>query len=177
MSSGIKKLHAAQETRVWSLHCEDPLEKGMATHSSILAWRIPWSEEHGGLQSKGSQRVRHDWATNLKSPTHWRHCGVFMQAFLPTAVGKKSIDYLDLTRKELEPCWRIPLVSQILGFKMKPGLISCRRRMQCGLGKVFLWNCLYSPQNAAGLLDELKILNIGFEFLSNHLCSTRVKKH
>ena len=44
---------------------EDPLEKEMATHSSILAWKIPWTEEPGGLQSMGSQRVRHDWATNL----------------------------------------------------------------------------------------------------------------
>jgi len=74
----------------------------------------------------------------LKPPTHWRHCGVFMQAFLPTAVDKESIDYLDLTREELEPCRRIPLVSQTLGFKMKPGLIPCRCRMWCGLGKVFL---------------------------------------
>ena len=44
---------------------EDPLEKEMATHSSILAWRIPWMEEPGGLQSTGSQRVRHDWVTSL----------------------------------------------------------------------------------------------------------------
>ena len=44
---------------------EDPLEKEMATHSSILAWKIPWTEEHGGLQSMGSQRVRHDWGTSL----------------------------------------------------------------------------------------------------------------
>ena len=44
---------------------EDPLEKKMATHSSILAWRIPWTEEPGGLQFTGSQRVRHDWATSL----------------------------------------------------------------------------------------------------------------
>ena len=43
----------------------DPLEKEMATHSSILAWKIPWTEEPGGLQSTGSQRVRHDWATSL----------------------------------------------------------------------------------------------------------------
>jgi len=49
-----------QETRVPSLGQEDPLEKGMATHSSILAWRSPWTEEPGGLQSIGSQRVRHD---------------------------------------------------------------------------------------------------------------------
>ena len=49
-----------QETQVPSLVQEDPLEKGMATHSNILAWRIPWTEEPGGLQSMGSQRVRHD---------------------------------------------------------------------------------------------------------------------
>ena len=48
---------------IWSLGVEDPLEKERATHSSILAWRIPWSEEPGGLQSMGSQRVGHDWAT------------------------------------------------------------------------------------------------------------------
>ena len=61
----VKNLPAAQETQVQLLDCEDPLEKGMATHSSILAWRILWTEEPGGLQSKGSQRVRHDWVTNI----------------------------------------------------------------------------------------------------------------
>ena len=55
-----KNLPAKQETWVWSLGWEDPLEKRMATHSSILVWRIPWTEEPGGLQSMGSQRVRHD---------------------------------------------------------------------------------------------------------------------
>ena len=54
------------ETWVWSLGWEDPLEKDMASHSSILAWRIPWTEEPGGLQSTGLQRVRHDWATSLQ---------------------------------------------------------------------------------------------------------------
>ena len=52
-----------QETWVQSLGQEDPLEEEMATHASILAWRIPWTEESGGLQSMGSQRVRHDLAT------------------------------------------------------------------------------------------------------------------
>ena len=52
-----------QVTQVRSLGWEDPLGKGMATHSSILAWRIPWTEEPGGLQSMGSQRVGHDLAT------------------------------------------------------------------------------------------------------------------
>ena len=58
----VKNLPAIQETWVWSLGQEGPLEKEMATHSSILAWRIPWTEELGGLQSMGSQ-VRHDLAT------------------------------------------------------------------------------------------------------------------
>ena len=52
-----------QETQVQSLGGEDPLEKGMATHSSILAWKIPWTEEPGGLESWGSQRVGHNLAT------------------------------------------------------------------------------------------------------------------
>ena len=56
----VNNLPAMQETWVRSLSCENPLEKRMATHSSILAWRIPWSEEPGGLQSTGSQRVGHD---------------------------------------------------------------------------------------------------------------------
>ena len=56
----VKNLRAMQETHVRSLGQEDPLEKGMATHSSILAWRIPWTEKPGGLQSMGLQRVRPD---------------------------------------------------------------------------------------------------------------------
>ena len=58
----VKNLPAMQEMWVISLEREDPLEKGMATHSSILAWKIPWTEEPGRLQSMGSQRVGHDWA-------------------------------------------------------------------------------------------------------------------
>ena len=61
---------AMKETWVQSLCQEDPLEKGMATHSSILAWRCPWTEEPGGLQPTGWQRVRHDWATNTSSFTY-----------------------------------------------------------------------------------------------------------
>ena len=60
MAQMVMNLPAVQETCVQSLGRKDPLEKGMATHSSILAWRIPWTEEPRGLQSMGSQRVRHD---------------------------------------------------------------------------------------------------------------------
>ena len=60
MDLTVKSLPAMQETRVRSLGWEDPLEKGMATHSTILAWRIPWKEGTGRLQSTGSRRVGHD---------------------------------------------------------------------------------------------------------------------
>ena len=56
----VKNLPAMQKAQVHSLGRDDPLEKGMATHSSVLACRIPWTEEPGGLQSMGSQRIRHD---------------------------------------------------------------------------------------------------------------------
>ena len=60
----VKNLQETQETWVQFLGGEEALEEGMATHSSILAWGIPWTEEPGGLQSMGSQRVRHDWQLN-----------------------------------------------------------------------------------------------------------------
>ena len=59
----VKSLPAMQETQVWSLGWEDTLQRRIATHSSILAWRIPWTEEPGCLQSMGLQRVRHNWVT------------------------------------------------------------------------------------------------------------------
>ena len=65
----VKNLPAIQETPVQSLGPEDPLEKGMATHSSIPAWRIPWTEEPGGLQSMGLQRVGHNRATHTHTHT------------------------------------------------------------------------------------------------------------
>ena len=60
MAQTVKNLPVMQETQVHSLGQEDPLEKRIATHSSVLAWRILWTEEPGELQSMGSQRVRHD---------------------------------------------------------------------------------------------------------------------
>ena len=67
----VKCLPAMWDTRVWSLGREDSLEKEMATHSSTLAWKIPWTEEPCRLQSTGSQRVRHDWATSFTSLHSW----------------------------------------------------------------------------------------------------------
>ena len=69
----VKRLPTMRETRLRSLGLEDPLEKAMATHSSTLAWKTPWTEEPGRLQSMALQRVRHDWATSLSlSPTMYQ---------------------------------------------------------------------------------------------------------
>ena len=94
----VKNLAAMQETQVWSPGWEDPLEKVTATHSSILAWRIPWIEEPGGLQSMGSQRVRHGWATNTLtfSLTHRKCIGkvvtfFFFLSFFLTILLKLAI--------------------------------------------------------------------------------------
>ena len=71
MAQLVKSLSAVRETQVRSLGEEDPLEKEMATHSSILAWRIPWTEEPGGLQSMGSQRVGQDCVTKHSTSTYY----------------------------------------------------------------------------------------------------------
>ena len=79
---------AVQETWLWSLGWEDPLEEGMATPSSILAWRIPWMEEPGELQCWGLQRVRHDWVTK-----HSTHSFGMLQRASEAPQGEKYIYY------------------------------------------------------------------------------------
>ena len=94
MAQTVYSLPPMQETQVRSLGREDPLEKGVATHSSVLAWRIPWTEEPGGLHFTGSQTVRHDLVT--KPPKHgewgsrqeaqrksWCHTGAMASGCLP----------------------------------------------------------------------------------------------
>ena len=83
LAQRLKHLPAMRDTWVWSLDWEDPLEKEMATHSSILAWRIPWTEEPDGLQPMGSQRVGHNWATSLSLSlwlcwSYLQHMGSFI---------------------------------------------------------------------------------------------------
>ena len=85
MAQTVKHLPTIRETQVRSLGREDPLEKEMATHSSIFAWRISWTEEPGGLQSTGSQRVGHDWGTNTFTYELW-----------VTDVKKQIYDYIEI---------------------------------------------------------------------------------
>ena len=94
--SDVKCLPTMQETQVWSLGWDDPLEKEMATHSSILAWRIPWTEEPGGLQSMGLQRVGHDWVTNIHTHTYTQPIyGAKVRKFVlertPKGVARQSL--------------------------------------------------------------------------------------
>ena len=89
MAHTVKNPPAKQETWVQSLGGEeDPLEKGMATHPSNLAWKIPWTEESGRLQSMGSQRVGHDWATNT-------HTGIF--STLPISCFTSKLSFTDFS--------------------------------------------------------------------------------
>ena len=86
----VKNLPEMQETWDQSLDQENPLEKGLATHSSVLVWRIPWTEELGGLQSMGSPRVGHDRATNNTSLLRER-----------TVLLKSSADHLHLRHRQI----------------------------------------------------------------------------
>ena len=83
-------MQEAQETQVQSLGWEDPLAKEMDTHSSILTWRIPWTEEPGGLRSPGSQRVGHDGATEHSSSKVPKEA-FNPQSFSPSGSRKESL--------------------------------------------------------------------------------------
>ena len=88
----VKNLPSMQETCVQSLGWEDPLEKEMTTHSSILAWKIPWTEETGGLQTKGSKRVGHDCDIHFQT----LHLCCVMDTTSPAAVPSSAPSSADL---------------------------------------------------------------------------------
>ena len=94
----VKNPPAMQETWVWLQSQEDPLEKGMATHSSITAWRIPWTEEPDGLQFTGPQRVRRNWVTNTFTFTeYWveslmLYSRFLLVIYLKTVKSQENVD-------------------------------------------------------------------------------------
>ena len=116
----VRNPSAIHETWVWSLGWEDPLEKGMATHSSTLAWRIPWTEEPQGLQSTAMQRAAHDWATNNFTLT------VNLEIYSTHLELRRllRITTRDSTEESLSPDWRtraqnpIPNVQDFCQTKM-----------------------------------------------------------
>ena len=112
----IKNLPTMQETWIWSLGQEDHLEKGIATHSSIHGWRIPWTEEPGGLQSMGSQKVRHNWVTNtftfLPLTRKCQFCDQEEQKGLLSFILSECISHFGLLNKTYEiwgdHTWMLP---------------------------------------------------------------------
>ena len=103
----LKNLPSMKETWVRSLGWEDPLEKEMATHSSILAWRIPWMEEPGGLQSTGSQRVGHDWATSLSDFVSY-HLPLCRTGLFAAPLPSQQCSCLRAFALALFSAWKIP---------------------------------------------------------------------
>ena len=106
MAQRVKSLPAMQETQVRSLDQEDSLEKGMATHSSIPAWRIPWTGKPSGLQSLGLQRVGHDWATNtmwtnVEGPWNGMRIGFSFLPALDRVVLHKSLHF---SKSQVQVC-------------------------------------------------------------------------
>ena len=110
----LKHLPPIWETRVRSLGREDPLEKEMAIHSSILAWKIPWTEKPSRLQSTGSQRVGHNWATELNwtelNHSFWRRKWQPTPVFLPgKSHGRRSLVGYRLWGRRVGHDWAISL--------------------------------------------------------------------
>ena len=109
MAQLVNHLPVMQETWVWSLGREDPLEEGMATHSSILAWRIPWTEEAGGLQSTRSQE-----SDTTKWLNHHPHHHLIKLTY---SVKLSSIPRCTNTHRNQSPSWHIsPALSLCLGL-------------------------------------------------------------
>ena len=122
VAQSVKDLPAVQETQIRSLGQEDPLEKEIATHSSILAWEIPWTEKPGRVQSMGSQRVGHDWATNIHtSHRHyikkWRWLCTTKTLFTNTRGSQIGLPTPDLAHADFPgPSFHILLSSPLTHF-------------------------------------------------------------
>ena len=117
----VKNLPAKQETWVWFLCLENPLKKGMATHSSILAWRIPWTVENSRLLSMWLQRIRHDWATDTfkshKILTDWKQRNETLEA----SCGLEVVCITRIWRlSESLACWTLltSVAHVVLRFKL-----------------------------------------------------------
>ena len=113
----VENLPAMQETQVQFLGWEDPLEKGMATHFSILAWRIWWTEEPAGLQSTGLKRVRHDWATNESvlayNPKIALHC-IYSNELKTYVYTKTSKWHMDVYSSFIHNCQKLEVIKMSL---------------------------------------------------------------
>ena len=148
------------ETWVQSLGWEDPLEEGMATHFSILAWRIPWTEQPGGVQFIGSQRVGHNWATKhstVRCGQAGRFGRIWLCMTLWTVVHKTPLS-MGFSRQEYWSGLPCPLPGDLLNPGVEPaplmlpalgdGFFSATWEVLSDTGD-FLWLCLLSVSSQA----------------------------
>ena len=136
----VKNLLAMQKTQVWSLGRADRLEKTMATHSSILVWRIPLTEEPGRLQSMGSQRAGHDWATNTLTFIVALQCTAQRISFAGTCILSCWVSFLfrsPQSTKQLSVFYRrLPLVicSYVIVYMCQSQSLNSSHFPPCPLG-------------------------------------------
>ena len=147
----VKNLPAIWETWVQYLGREDPLEKGMATHSSILAWRIPWTEKPGLLQPMGSQRVGHDWMTNT-----------YLLTYDYTVQVRNRFKGLDLIDRVPEEVWTevCNIVQEVVIKTIPP-----KKEMQ--KGKMVVWGSLtnsWERREAKGKGEKERYIHLNAEF-------------
>ena len=128
-----------KEAQVWSLVWEDPLEEGIATHSSILAWRIPWTEEPGGLQSKGSQRVKHNWSDSGRA--HILHMYVWSRLLRVPWTARSSNQSI---LKEINPEYSLE------GLMLKLQYFGHLMRRANSLKRLWGWERLKSKGEGSG---------------------------
>ena len=127
----VKNLPTMQETQVQSLGWEDPLEKWMAIHSSILAWRSPWTEEPGGLQSMGLHRVGHDWETSTFTFKHiyLRNVCLYLGIYAWPIYDSKQLSVFPVNLSNSPPMDSIMLELQKTSSANIPGEL--QKRLSC----------------------------------------------
>ena len=156
----VKHLPAMWETQVRSLGQEDPLEKEMATYSSTLAWKIPWTEEPGRLQSMGSKRVGHDWATSLSFLHPYMTTGKTIALTIWTFVGKMmSLLFNMQFRFVIALPWRSKCLL-ISWLQSVSAVILESKKIKSVTISIFP---IYFPWSNGTRCHDLSILNVGFQ--------------
>ena len=152
MAQRVKGLPAVQETWVRSPGWEDPLEKELATHSSTLAWKIPWTEEPGRLQSRGLQGVTHDWATSLLSSKKLGDCSLWSYMVL---FFKELVECNDLTVYLYLLC-----TYHVLTIALHVLTISCEFHNSPKVGTIVIIPILYVTQPKTGSPGDSVVKNL-----------------
>ena len=158
----VKNLPAVQKTRVRSLGQENPLEKAIAIHSSNLAWRIPWTEKPGRLQSMGLQRVGHDWVNNTHKHTH-----TLDMVFLGRLSGKEPVC-------QCRRCGFNPWVRNILSrrkWQPIPVFLPAKSHAQKNLEGYSPWGCKRVGHDWA---TEHKCIHPWYDVMKQHVTSSPI---